>query len=365
VSRISLVAALLIGARVAAADPPAAAAGGAAAAGSAARGPRIEVAFVLDATGSMGPYIDEARRRIKDIADGLASGTPRPELRFALVSFRDKGDAYVTRLDKLTAKIDEIKGALDRTTADGGGDTPESVLEGLAVAIRQLDWSLTDGHVIKLIYLVGDAPAHHYIDSPREKDLAAEARKKGIVIHTIVCGNGMGADGLATWDQLARLTEGRTLKLADGSRAAVARAGAPGAATGSAPTTLAAGIGSTTKAYSASVGIDYGASPAVATTALAVADAAHSGLVGAQVRWIDDPLAWSDLWAAHVSVQPEAARTPPPAVDFAKSHVLVVGGADAGLEIESVHATSSGNAATVRPASPGVRFVVVPRGETP
>src|SRR4029079_15930527 len=135
--------------------------------------------------------------------------------------------------------------------------------------------------------------------------------------------------------------------------------------TGAAPTTLAAGIGSTTKAYWASVGVDYGSSTGVAATARGLAAPAHSGLVGAQVRWIDDPLAWSDLWAAHVSVLPDAARTPPPAVDFGKSHVLVVGGADAGLEVEAVHATSSGNAATVRPASPGVRFVVVPRGGTP
>ena len=146
---------------------------------------------MLDATGSMGSYISEARDRIKEIADGLSSGTPKPALRFALVSFRDKGDDYVTHLDRFTDKIDAIKGALDKTTAGGGGDTPESVLEGLAVAIRQLDWSATDGHVIKLIYLVGDAPAHHYDDSPSEKGLAAEARKKGIVIHTIVCGNGM------------------------------------------------------------------------------------------------------------------------------------------------------------------------------
>ena len=101
--------------------------------------PRIEVAFVLDATGSMGSYIAEARSRIKDIAEALSHGTPAPALRFALVSFRDKGDAYVTRLDKFTAKIDEIKQALDRTEAAGGGDTPESVLEGLAVAIRQLE----------------------------------------------------------------------------------------------------------------------------------------------------------------------------------------------------------------------------------
>jgi hypothetical protein len=346
----------MLGRQVAAEPAPAAAV--------APKAPRIEVAFVLDATGSMGPYISEARNRIKEIADGLASGTPKPALRFALVSFRDKGDEYVTHLDRFTAKIDAIKGALDRTTAGGGGDTPESVLEGLAVAIRQLDWSATDGHVIKLIYLVGDAPAHHYDDSPSEKGLAAEARKKGIVIHTIICGNGMAPDGLATWDQVARLTEGRTLKLTEGARSAVAGVAGPGAggATGTATTTLAAGIGSTTKAYSASVGIDYGSSPVVATTPLPVKDLGTSGLVGAQVRWIDDPLSWSDLWAAHVSVLPDAARTPPPAVDFAKYHVLVVGGADAGLDVESLHATSSGKAATMKPASPGVRFVLVPVG---
>lgn len=341
--------------RLAAADPVPAAT-------VAPRGPRIEVAFVLDATGSMGSYISEARNRIKEIADGLSSGTPKPALRFALVSFRDKGDDYVTHLDRFTDKIDAIKGALDKTTAGGGGDTPEAVLEGLAVAIRQLDWSATDGHVIKLIYLVGDAPAHHYDDSPSEKAIAAEARKKGIVIHTIVCGNGMTKDGLETWDQLARLTEGRTLKLTEGASSAVAGIAGPGSAGSASSTTLAAGIGSTTKAYSASVGVDYGASPTVTTTPLPVKEPGRTGLVGAQVRWIDDPLSWSDLWAAHVSVLPDAARTPPPAVDFAKFHVLVVGGADAGLDLEALHATSSGNAATIKPAAPGVRFVLVPVG---
>jgi Mg-chelatase subunit ChlD len=327
---------------------------------TATRGPRIEVAFVLDATGSMGSYIDEARQRIKEIADGLASGTPKPELRFALVSYRDKGDAYVTHLDPFTGKIDAIKSALDKTRADGGGDMPEAVLEGLAVAIRQLAWSDTDGHVVKLIYLVGDAPAQHYADSPTEKGIAAEARKKGIVIHTIVCGNNMSKLGFDTWDQLARLTEGRTLKLAEGARSAVAGIGT--STTGPASTSFAAGVGATTKAYSASVGVDYGSSPAVAISAMDVATANRSGLVGAQVRWIDDPLAWSDLWAAHTSVLPDKDRPPPPPVDFTKFHVLVVGGADAGLVVESVHATSSGNAATIKPAAPGVRFVLVPNG---
>lgn len=344
----SLACALLPVTAHAAPTPPAA---------TAARGPRIEVAFVLDATGSMGPYIEEARRRIKEIADGLASGTPKPELRFALVSYRDEGDAYVTRIDPFTESVATIKGALDKTKADGGGDTPEAVLEGLVAAIRQLAWTATDGKTIRLIYLVGDAPAQHYAGGPTEQQVAAEARKKGIVIHSILVGGSMSTDGRETFDRLARLTEGRMLELRDGVRSAVAAAGS---STAPPTTTFAGGVGATTKAYSASVGVDYGSSPAV--TIAPLVSAQRSGLVGAQVRWIDDPLSWVDLWAAHTSVLPDKDRPPPPAVDFTRFHVLVAGGADAGLAIKSVHATTAGNAATLEPAAPGVTFVLVPIG---
>jgi hypothetical protein len=67
--------------------------------------PRIEVAFVLDATGSMGPYIDAARQKIGAIANDLQSGDPRPEVRFALVSFRDRGDEYVTRVRDFSPEL--------------------------------------------------------------------------------------------------------------------------------------------------------------------------------------------------------------------------------------------------------------------
>lgn len=322
--------------------------------------PRIEVAFVLDATGSMGPYIAEARSRIKEIADELATGTPKPDVRFALVTYRDRGDDYVTHAGKFTTKLDAIKSELDATAAKGGGDTPESVLEGLDAAIKQLDWSDGDGNVMKLAYLVGDAEAHHYPDGPTEAQVTDAARKRGIVIHTIECGTSMGKVGETTWEAVARLTEGRTMKLSDHGRAVIASGGGT-----SSSTSFAAGVGSTAKAYSSAVGVDYGSAPNVTLAPVpgAAIPAGHtSGLEGAQVRWIADPLAWSDLWAAHTSVWPEKDRTPPPAVDFAKYHVLVVGGADAGLSIDVVKATAAGTAATLRGGSPGVQFLLVPVG---
>lgn len=69
----------------------------------AAPAPRIEVAFVMDATGSMGPYIEQARARIGQIAQSLAEGEPKPAVRFALVAFSARMSALtkvgVTRLD--------------------------------------------------------------------------------------------------------------------------------------------------------------------------------------------------------------------------------------------------------------------------
>ena len=70
--------------------------------------PRIEVCFVLDTTGSMSGLIDGAKEKIWSIANEMIAAKPRPELRLALIGYRDRGDEYVTKLTDLTADIDAI-----------------------------------------------------------------------------------------------------------------------------------------------------------------------------------------------------------------------------------------------------------------
>ncbi|MEN8183036.1 MAG: hypothetical protein ABFS46_10935, partial [Myxococcota bacterium] len=72
---------------------------------------RIEVVFVLDTTGSMSGLIEGAKQKIWSIANQLASGQPRPEIRVGLVAYRDRGDAFVTRRVDLTGDIDAINNA--------------------------------------------------------------------------------------------------------------------------------------------------------------------------------------------------------------------------------------------------------------
>ncbi|MEM7411698.1 MAG: vWA domain-containing protein [Myxococcota bacterium] len=169
--------------------------------------PRVEVAFVLDTTGSMSGLIEGAKQKIWSIANQLASGQPRPEVRMALVGYRDRGDAYVTRVFPLTDDIDAIDAELRAFQAAGGGDTPESVNQALHEAVYHLDWS-SDKDVYRVIFLVGDAPPHmdYPNDVPYTKTMAA-ARKFGIVVNTIQCGG--YASTTPIWQEIASVGGGQ------------------------------------------------------------------------------------------------------------------------------------------------------------
>jgi hypothetical protein len=326
----------------------------------AARAPRIEVAFALDATGSMGPYITQARQRIHQIAQSLAEGHPKPDVRFAVVAYRDKGDEFVQRIHPFTRDLSVMHGYLKGTAATGGGDTPEAVLEALRAAITELGWSqASDKGVVRLLYLVGDAPAQHYSDSPSEGWIAREARKRRIVIHSIACGRDTALE--PTFEGLSRHTEGRFFRLAD-SAARVARAGLRGSSS-----TLAETVTDSVRAYSSSVGVAYDSSEGqpIETTPLAKVGprgvAASSGLRGAHVRWARDGQSFHALWTAHMSQTPTRERLPVPEIDFARHHVLVIGGSDAGLGLVGVERRGKQRVVRVKPTDkPGVTFVLVP-----
>jgi hypothetical protein len=171
----------------------------------AARPPRVEVAFVLDTTGSMGGLIEGAKRRIWSIARRIGEGRPQPELRIALVGYRDLGDEYVTRVHDLTGDMDDVYRSLSAFSANGGGDGPEHVSRAIHDAVHSVSWS--QGPALRIIFLVGDAPPHmDYQDGFDYRRHVAEARQKGIVVETILCGGDPQAAGV--WQQIASLGQG-------------------------------------------------------------------------------------------------------------------------------------------------------------
>lgn len=162
--------------------------------------PRVEVAFVLDTTGSMGGLIEGAKRRIWSIARHIGEGRPRPDLRIALVGYRDLGDAYVTQVHPFTSDMDEVYRSLSAFRAEGGGDTPEHVSAALRDAVDALQWS--GPRALKVIFLVGDAPPHvDYQDGLDYRRHVSDARRRGIVVDAIQCGG--DTQTAAVWREIA------------------------------------------------------------------------------------------------------------------------------------------------------------------
>jgi len=181
--------------------------------------PRIEVCFVLDTTGSMGGLIEGAKQKIWSIANEMISAKPTPELKLGLIGYRDRGDEYVVRSFQLTDDIDSIYAHLRDFKADGGGDEPESVNEALAEAIEKMPWS-QDRKVLKIIFLVGDAPPHmDYADGPKYPELCRIAAKKDLIINTVQCGNIAATTPI--WKEIAKSSEGSYAAIAQSGGVAV------------------------------------------------------------------------------------------------------------------------------------------------
>src|SRR5262245_33692273 len=172
--------------------------------------PRVEVAFVLDTTGSMGGLIEGAKRRIWSIARRIGEGRPRPDLRIALVAYRDLGDSYVTRVFDLTGDMDAVYEQLMSFQAEGGGDFPEHVSRALSDAVHRVSWSR--GGAVKMIFLVGDAPPHlDYQDGYDFRRHAREARQLGIGVETIQCGE--DPNTASVWREIASLGDGHYARI--------------------------------------------------------------------------------------------------------------------------------------------------------
>lgn len=173
--------------------------------------PIVEVAFVLDTTGSMGPLIEGAKRKIWSIATSIAECSPDAEIRMGLVAYRDIGDDYVTKTFPLTTDIQDLYANLLALQARGGGDWPESVNEALHVGVTKLDW--TPGpRTTRIMFLVGDAPPHmDYAQDMKYPDVLKIARAKDIIVNAVQAGT--ARDTERVWRTIAQMGNGEYLPI--------------------------------------------------------------------------------------------------------------------------------------------------------
>jgi hypothetical protein len=173
--------------------------------------PVVEVAFVLDTTGSMGQLIEGAKRKIWSIATAILDANPDAEIRMGLVAYRDIGDDYVTKRFELTTDIQDLYANLLELRARGGGDWPESVNEALQTAITRLAWS-QDPETCRIMFLVGDAPPHmDYAQDTKYPDVMRLARSRNITVNAVQAGG--ARDTERVWREIAQMGNGRFIPI--------------------------------------------------------------------------------------------------------------------------------------------------------
>jgi Mg-chelatase subunit ChlD len=174
--------------------------------------PNVEVVFCLDTTGSMSGLIEGAKQKIWSISNQIVAGRPAPNLKVGLLAYRDRGDAYITKLTELTDDLDKIYATIKEYKAEGGGDTPESVNQALHESVTNFKWS-GDKETLRIIFLVGDAPPHmDYKDDVKYPDTCKLAGEKGILINAVQCGG--DADCARVWQDISSKAGGAYVQIA-------------------------------------------------------------------------------------------------------------------------------------------------------
>ncbi len=166
--------------------------------------PRVEVLFCIDTTGSMSDELDRVRANIQVVDGAARKGIPQPDIRYALVTYRDIGCGYVTKVWDFMDHASLLEVLSDIDTAYGG-DYPESVGEGLWCSVHDVSWDT--GPASRAIYLIGDAPPHNDSDSGRDHIAAARAAaERGIVVNAIGCSGIVGYE--EAFRKVAEITGG-------------------------------------------------------------------------------------------------------------------------------------------------------------
>jgi len=149
----------------------------------------VDVAFVVDATGSMGDEISFLQAEMSDIIFQSKQISNKLNFRFANVYYRDAGDSYVTKSMDFNRILSASDAFINEQSAGGGGDFPEAMDVGLDSAINKLSWS--ESARARILFLILDAPPHEgSAVNERLQRLIGQAAEKGIRIVPI------GASGI-------------------------------------------------------------------------------------------------------------------------------------------------------------------------
>ena len=142
---------------------------------------QLDLAFVVDATGSMGDELEYLKVEMENIVASVSDRFPDVDQHYALVVYRDEGDDYITRTFDFTSSLDEFQIDLSNQRASGGGDYPEAMHDALEEAVG-LSWR--EANTTRVLFLIADAPPHERY-AEQTLDAVKGLRRAGVAIYPV------------------------------------------------------------------------------------------------------------------------------------------------------------------------------------
>ncbi|MEW6556752.1 MAG: FlgO family outer membrane protein [Elusimicrobiota bacterium] len=170
--------------------------------------PLVQVAILLDTSGSMDGLINQARTQLWKIVNELVSSEKngsQPTIEVALYEYGNSGlspqNGYIRQVQTFTTDLDKIASELFALKTNGGDEYCGYVIKE---SVNNLKWSKFDD-VYKTIFIAGNEPfTQGAVDF---KQAVSLAKAKGIFVNTIFCGRRQ--EGIATqWKAGADLADG-------------------------------------------------------------------------------------------------------------------------------------------------------------
>ena len=175
--------------------------------------PLVQMAILLDTSGSMSGLIDQARAELWAIVNEFifAKRNGRePELYVGLYEYGksslSKEQGYIRQIVPLTTDLDKISEELFALKTNGGDEYCGWVMKE---ATQSLAWSDSPDD-LKVIFIAGNEP---FTQGPVDyREACKQAISKGIIVNTIHCGS--DGDGLnGKWKDGAVLADGQYLNI--------------------------------------------------------------------------------------------------------------------------------------------------------
>jgi hypothetical protein len=154
------------------------------------RTPKIQLAILLDTSGSMSGLINQSRNQLWQVVNEFSRAKQNGKAPVLEVAVYEYGNSrlsaqsgYIRQVTDLTSELDQVSEALFSLTTSGGAEYCGMVIQN---SVDELQWSQS-GDDIKAIFIAGNEP---FAQGPvRYQHAVQAALQKGIVVNTIHAGD--------------------------------------------------------------------------------------------------------------------------------------------------------------------------------